>query len=109
MANPKSQITTLDDDTTVAAPVEAKQIVKPRAIEGTSGDMSMLTIYSSNDELGNDPVECGLNGYAFVIKRDIPVLVPVELVEVFKNAIQTTFSNGIPSNRPRYAFSATPV
>lgn len=107
MANPKSQVSTIDE-----APKEAvkEEIVSvAHGIPGVSGEREILTIYSSNEPGGQDPVECGLNGYAFQIKRDVPVNVPEELVQVFRNAIVTHYIDNKPVDRPRYAFSSRPA
>ena len=104
----KSQVSTIDDKPAVSEVVESAAIAK--GIPGASGKRELFTIYSSNEPGGQDPVECGLNGYAFQIKRDVPVNVPEELVQVFRNAITTSYdANGTPTNRPRYAFSSQPA
>jgi hypothetical protein len=103
----KSEITTLEntvEQSAAPAPVAAS------GLPGASGKRSILTIYSGQGEEGMQDVDCGINGYGFQIKRDMPVNVPIELVEVFKNAVTTTYNaQGVPTNRPRFAYSATPV
>lgn len=108
----KSQISTLDDSTD--EPVAPVVLKGAQNIEGTSGKKEILTIYSSPEQGGSDAVFCGLNGYAFQVPRDVPSLVPEELVQVLRNAIVTSYvdiggGQFKETNRPRFAFSSTPA
>lgn len=107
MATAKSQVSSIDDqpEDTQSAPAA----VVGGGLPGASGKRELLTIYSSSEAGGSDPVSCGINGYAFVIKRDIPVNVPTELVGMLKNCITTTYIDGKPIDRPLYAFSSQPA
>lgn len=103
----KSEITTLE-----SAPVveQAKEVTAAgQNYTWASGKRELLTLYSSPETGGDGDVECGINGVAFRIKRDVPVNVPTELVGVFRNAVMTHYVDGKAIDRPRYAFSATPV
>lgn len=103
----KSEITTLEN---TVAEVTAQPVATVSGLPGASGERAILTIYSGQGEEGSQDVDCGINGYPFQIKRDMPVNVPIELVEVFKNAVTTTYdAQGVPKHRPRFAYSATPV
>jgi hypothetical protein len=103
----KSEITTLES-APVEAAVEAPKLAT--GLPGASGERAILTIFSGQGEEGLQDVDCGINGYPFQIKRDMPVNVPIELVQVFKNAVVTTYNAlGVPQNRPRFAYSAVPV
>lgn len=69
-----------------------------------------IRITSTDDSEGQQPVFVGVNGVAFLIRRDEDVEVPVPVYEVLANARQTVFkqeSDGTltPREVPRYPFS----
>lgn len=109
----KSQISTLEDNAPgTTASAANSDIPRARAVDGGSGKYELLTIYSGSEADGQDAVFVGLNGYAYQIPRNKPHLVPVEVVNVLRESITTSFSNvagvQVASSRPRYAFSAVP-
>jgi hypothetical protein len=108
----KSEITTLDDKPEQAAAVPAAVVAHPGT--GLSGKMEVLTINSSPEDGGSEPVFLNVNDYAFHVPRDMPCTVPTEYVEALRNAKVTTYKNGsgnemIAKTMPRYSFTAVPV
>lgn len=103
----KSEITTLESKPAESA--VASSVVAAKGLPGASGERVILTIFSNSGLDGDQDVNCGINGYTFQIQRDQPVNVPAEVAEMFRNAVTTTYVKGVPMDRPRFAFSATPV
>ncbi len=112
MANPDSQVTTLDE----APPVITSKLTKAKsmAMEVTAetpltDDMVTVTIHPTGDESGNDIVDIGINGYLTRIPRGVPVRVSKDVAHVLENAVITTFKvNGdqvIERSTPRFPFS----
>ena len=112
MARSNSQVSTIEDDD-VTAPAAAPQ---PSSIRTTGEDLQLsgkrqtITIHSSDSDAGDEPVFVGLNGYGYYIKRGTPVDLPVEVVEVLKNAktdiVRTTQGGGQEvRTSQRFAFS----
>lgn len=109
----KSQITTLDsadDAALVAAKAAPKKLKGANHDVALSGDKKTITIHPSEGEGGSDAVNVGVNGYVYQIPRGEPFEVPSEVVEVLKNAVQTSLSFGeggkvVERSMPRYAFS----
>ncbi len=56
-----------------------------------SGKKVTIMIHKSADKFAVDPVPVSLNGNQFTIKRGNPVEVPVELIEVLNNAVETSY------------------
>lgn len=110
-----SQITTLD-----AAP--APEAGRPRRAEAKvsganhdvalSGKKAIVTIHPTDGEGGADAVFVGLNGYAYQIPRGEPQEIPVEVLEILKNAQTTSYRTDPrtgdvePRTVPRYAYTA---
>lgn len=99
----QSQVTTLED----APAAEAKASAAARAIgpkgaprgaaekppfPGASGKKCTITIHPSSEEGGGDAVPVSINGFAYQIPRGEPWQVPVEVVEILKNAKTTHYS-----------------
>jgi len=57
-----------------------------------------INIIISEDDKDAQPVQVGVNGRMFVIKRGIKVAVPVSVVEVLEHAIKTVYPTGDLSN-----------
>lgn len=72
---------------------------------GLTGDRVTITIHSGEGSAGREDVPVFVNGFGFQIKRGKPVEVPVEVVEVLKNAVTTQYENGEAIEVPRFAFS----
>lgn len=114
-------VTTLDDpapDATAATAATAASAAKgpkpiktaakqnPAASEaGLSGERVTITIHSGEGSAGREDVPVFVNGFGFQIKRGKPVEVPVEVVEVLRNAVTTQYENGEAIEVPRFAFS----
>lgn len=115
MANPKSNITSLDDAVPAAvapAAVTADAAVLIKHNEELCGDRKFLTIHASGEEGGSSAVFAGLNGVGYHIPRGIAHNVPSELVENFKNANQTFYERNeqgvmIPRTSPRFGMTIT--
>lgn len=88
MARTNSQVSTLDDDESVAVAAP----VTPSAVKTTGEDLQLsgkkrtITIHTTDSPDGSEPVFVGLNGYGYYIKRGEPVEVPEEVVEILQNA-----------------------
>lgn len=115
-----STVTTLDDPAPdAAAQAAAAPAAKPGkgakaaatkqpagAVEaGLTGDRVTITIHSGEGSAGREDVPVFVNGFGFQIKRGKPVEVPVEVVEVLKNAVTTQYENGEAIEVPRFAYS----
>lgn len=115
-----STVTTLDDPApdaaaqAAAAPAKAGKTAKASpaaklpagaAEAGLSGDRVTITIHSGEGSAGREDVPVFVNGFGFQIKRGKPVEVPVEVVEVLRNAVTTQYENGEAIEVPRFAFS----
>jgi hypothetical protein len=89
-----TQITTLDDGANVAQVVDA---FTGEAVVGTSHDAALsgervsLTIYEQEGDAGREAVFVGINGVGYQIPRGKPFNVPVEVVHVLENAVQTIY------------------
>lgn len=109
-----SQVSTLDDAAPVAAAAaaqaEAAPVVGRNHDDQLSGDRRLITIHPTEGDSGSDAVFVSLNGYAFQIPRGTPQNVPVEVIEIIKNA-KITHRNagpgGVPIERTvqRYAYT----
>lgn len=104
----ETSVTTLDDASEVKPATKAaktKQQTAATKEAGMTGDRVLITIHNGEGAAGREDVPVFVNGVAFVIKRGKPVEVPVEVVEVLKNAVMTTYENGEAIDTPRFAFS----
>ena len=72
---------------------------------GLTGTRVTITIHAGEGTAGREDVPVFVNGYGFQIKRGKPVEVPVEVVEVLRNAVTTQYENGEAIDVPRFAFS----
>ena len=111
-----SKVTTLDDSAALADEVVTKTKTGSKAVKGANHDEALqgktrvVTIHPTNDEGGSDAVFLSLNGYAYQVPRGIPVDVPIEVIEILKNAKQsiTSFGKGgelIVRETQRFPFS----
>jgi hypothetical protein len=109
-----SQITTLDSQ----APREsekgkrdAKKVSGANHDVALCGDKAIVTIHPTDGDGGSDAVFLSINGYAYQIPRGEPQEVPVEVLEILKNAQTTTYRadtrTGDVTERtvPRYAYT----
>lgn len=99
MSATDSKVTSLGDAPAAAAVAASKVEAKPTKLVGKSagdgelsGKRSTIKIYAKEEEGGNHAVFVSLNGIGYHIPRDVPVDVPVELIEVLNNAV-TTITN----------------
>lgn len=53
--------------------------------------MHRLTIHSSDSPGGHDDVPIGINGYVYLVKRDVEVTVPVEVISALRDAVTTKY------------------
>jgi hypothetical protein len=60
--------------------------------EGASGKLQTITIHPTSEEGGGDAVPVSINGYMYQIPRGKPVAVPVEVVEILRNAKTTHYT-----------------
>src|SRR4051812_40275399 len=119
MAKSNSSVTGLDDD--AGATTSSNEAVATAAATGAvivganhdselSGDRRTVTIHPTDTDGGGDAVLVSVNGYAYQIPRGIPVDIPMEVLEILKNAKTTSYkagANGAPVERTvqRFAFS----
>ena len=106
----QSQVTTLDDEATTEAPVQAVALKGSNHDSELSGKTGTVTIHPTEGDGGSDAVFLSINGYAYQIPRGIPVQVPTEVIEVLRNAKQTIISFGqggalVERTVQRFAFS----
>lgn len=103
-----TKVTTLDDTPAVEAKPEPKT-KKATAAEakeaGISSNLKTITIHAGEGAAGREDVPVFVNGYGYQIKRGKPVQVPIEVVEVLKNAVTTIYEGGQAVDIPRFAFS----
>lgn len=115
-ATQQSQVTTLEGQEDGAQPAVAAAVTEAVTLRGTnddaelSGKKATLTVHSDQGDGGTDAVFVSLNGYAYQIPRDKPYQVPMEVVQVLRDARVTHYRPGpagavIEDTRPRYAFS----
>lgn len=98
---PNSSIATLDDDLAEQA---VEQVSQAKALSGNNFDASLsgnrvrVTFFEQEGDLGKDAIFASLNGVAYNIPRNMPVEIPVEVLEIFSNAvmnaIETTQDGG---------------
>ena len=107
-----TQVTTLDDDTSVAQATEkapktkaAKVTTAAAAEAGLSGNRKTIEIHQGEGAAGREDVPVGVNGVMYLIKRGKPVEVPTEVVGVLETAVTTVYENGEAIDTPRFAFS----
>lgn len=112
MAKSNSSVTTIDDkaDQAYVAAAVAATIVGKNHDDALSGERRLITIHPTNEEGGSDAVPVGLNGYMYQIPRGVPCNVPVEVIEIIKNAkttiMQTAIGGGFTErDAQRFAFS----
>jgi hypothetical protein len=114
MAKANSQVATLDDDTPVAA-AEAKASEAPIVVgknhdSSLSGERRTVTIHPTDSDGGSDAVFVSHNGYAYQIPRGTPQSLPVEVLQIIKDA-KTTIYQAMPGGQvgertvQRFAFS----
>jgi hypothetical protein len=72
---------------------------------GIGNDRKTITVHAGEGSAGREDVPVFVNGYGFNIKRGKPVEVPVEVIEVLKNAVTTQYENGEAIEVPRFAFT----
>lgn len=122
MSNSNSQVSTIGNKGANAnsnakvekdvAPANTKAKFGPEF----SGDRAVVTISASKEDGGNEAVFVSVHGVAFQIPRSKPYVVPVEVVNVLKDAVETTYSremvNGkeevVRRDSQRYTFAALP-
>lgn len=90
----KSQVTTLDDDTPESAGAAATVVTGSNHDATLSGKNQTITIHPTDGDGGSDAVFVSVNGYAYQIPRGLPYQVPVEVIEVLRNAKQSILSFG---------------
>ena len=107
----EANVTSIDDDE--PAPVLAKAVELKLTDHGDNftGRKAEVTIQSGSDVLSRQAVFLSINGASFLIPRDVPVVVPAEVVEVLNNAVMSVYEkNGntlIERRVKRHSFSTT--
>lgn len=102
-------MTTLDDEVQPAKKAAIKAPATKVSAEakeaGISSARKTITIHAGQEAAGREDVPIFVNGFGFNIKRGKPVEVPIEVVEVLRNAVTTQYEDGKPVDMPRFAFS----
>ncbi len=109
----RGNVADISDDQNTGLAQEEGQNVDDETIEikgsglGFSGKKAEITIPSTRDSDGKEPVFASCNGTPYLIKRDKRVRIPVEILEVLQNAIQvenSVLNNALePVETPRHA------
>lgn len=113
--NTQSQVTSLDDETPDTAAQAVAEAEAPR-VKGAnhdaelSGNRRTITIHPTEGDGGSDAVPVAVNGFMYQIPRGKPFSVPVEVIEVLKNAKTTKYAQApgggvVESTVQRFAFS----
>lgn len=112
-----STVTTLDDAPATGDAPATTQAAKTTAAKAKTGTAAAakeagignarktITIHQGEGTAGRDDVPVFVNGFGFSIKRGKPVEVPVEVIEVLRNAVTTQYENGEAIEVPRFAFT----
>lgn len=90
--------------------VEATEVIGDNHDEQLSGRKVRVTFYEGREEHEKDAIFASLNGYAYQIPRNVPVDIPIELMNVFQDAktqvIETVQGGGTRArNVPRFGFT----
>lgn len=93
MASPKDKtsVTSIDDPVEIHDTPIADTLAITDHGDNFSGDKVELTIHSDTGEAGRQAVFVGINGVGFNIPRDIPNVVPMEVVTQLENCMQTIY------------------
>lgn len=82
-------------------------------VEPMSGKRVKLTIHKDSSPTAVDPVFVGHNFVGYLIKRGEEVVVPAELVEILKDAVEVRYEQKdgqmVVREVPSYAFSVMPL
>ena len=75
-----------------------------------SGERKKILLHASDSDGGSDAIPVSINGYTYQIPRGVICNVPVEVVEVLQNAVQTLYIGGANGSNverkvPRFAFN----
>jgi len=90
-----STVTTLDDASKPPASAAKREAIVVRGANASpdlSGKRVTVTINAAEGDGGNDPVFVGHNGFGYQIPRGVPVDLPVEVLQILKDA-KTTISH----------------
>ena len=90
--NKQSQVTTLDDDAPAAPAPVAERVDAGVNVVGLSGQRKTVTIHTTPEDGGSDPVFVGVNGHGYQIPRGKPCDIPVEVLEILNTAHQTLYA-----------------
>lgn len=99
-----SQVTTLEDSQNPDVKTDTEQAPAAESVKSSvggggdqtelSGKTATITILPTGEDGGNDAVPVSLNGYMYQIPRNTPCTVPVEVLEILKNAQTTVYQQG---------------
>ena len=79
-------------DTDVAPAAGAVQVNAKNHDVELSGEKVRVTFFPQEGDDGDKSIFASLNGYAYNIPRDMPVVIPKELLEIFENGNATLLS-----------------
>lgn len=90
---------------TAKAAVGKEALDKGLQAQGFSGKRETITLAAARDENEQDFVFVSINSVGFQIPRGKPVSVPVEVLNVLDDAVQTVYDKaGQPRQVPRHAY-----
>lgn len=79
-------------DEILAAQADGTEVAaKPVKEKAPAKTMHRLTIHSSDSPGGHDDVPIGINGYVYLIKRDMEVTVPSEVISALHDAVTSKY------------------
>lgn len=111
MSKKETNVTSIDDEE--PAPILAKAVEMKITDHGDNftGRKAEVVIQSGSDVLSRQAVFLSINGASFLIPRDVPVIVPGEVVEVLNNAVMSLYEKDgnklIERRVKRHSFSTT--
>ena len=105
--------TNIDDE--ITAPAEPKKAAAKKAADpdALSGKKVRLTIHKDPRPTAVKDVFVGLNGVGYLLKRGEEAIVPCEVANVLKDAVETLYEQDgdtlVAREVPAYAFSIAPL
>lgn len=97
MSSKNTQVSSIEDDISAAA-TELSGVKNAIEVKGNGSDLSlsgekiMIKIHQGREGDTEAPfVFIGLNGYGYQIPRGVPVIIPIEALEVLENAVMKTY------------------
>lgn len=101
-----SEVTDIEAPEAIAEPKRGRKPAEPKAVKNGH---KTITIHTGAESDGTAAVKVGVNGKLYLIPRNVPSEVPMEVVDVLRNAKYTDWRevNGefVRSDRQRFSFT----